>query len=168
VWDRLLLAIDQYETGQAALGFTAGLAGATETDVRVLHVREIPKAARVPPLESPAEAETLVNDAVCDLRLAGVGAEGRFCSAPVGDVAQIIVEESMQWVCDAIVLGTRRLHGLERLSGHGTRERVLRLSHLPVIAAPTPFLSESRLPNRSRPMTIAPDDAPRLPPGASE
>jgi nucleotide-binding universal stress UspA family protein len=149
MWDRLLLAIDQYESGQTALEFTAGLAAATGTDVRVIHVRELSGLARVPPLESPAEAESLVDQAVFSLRLAGIGAEGRACSLPEDHVARRIVEESLYWVCDAIVLGTRRLRGVSRLSGRGVRDRILRLSPLPVIAAPTPLCngihSSSRL-----------------------
>ena len=149
MWDRLLLAIDQYESGQTALEFTARLAAATCTEVRVIHVRELSGLTRVPPLESPAEAESLVDQAVFSLRLAGVGAEGRACSLPEDQVARRIVEESLYWVCDAIVLGPRRLRGVSRLSGRGVRDRILRLSPLPVIAAPTPLCngihSSSRL-----------------------
>jgi nucleotide-binding universal stress UspA family protein len=139
MWDRLLFAIDQYESGQTALEFTAGLAAATGTDVRVIHVRELSGLARVPPLESPAEADSLVDQAVFSLRLAGVGAEGRACSLPEDQIARRIVEESLYWVCDAIVLGTRRLRGVSRLSGRGVRDHIFRLSPLPVVAAPAPL-----------------------------
>ena len=72
------------------------------------------------------------------LRIAGVGAEGRSRSELHDRVAQCIVQESMLWECDAIVLGSRRLRGVARMSSWGVRERVLRLSPLPVIVAPTP------------------------------
>ena len=139
MWDRLLLALDQFESGQSALKVSERVALATGADVRVIHVRQLSKWACVPPLETPAEAESLVDEAVFSLRLAGVGAEGRSCSYPEDRVAQQIVEESMCWICDAIVLGSRRLHGVSRVSGRGVRERVLRLSVLPVIVAPTPL-----------------------------
>jgi len=148
MWDRLLFAMDQYESGQTALEFTAGLAGATGTDVRVIHVRELSGLARVPPLETPNEANSLVEQAVFALRLAGVGAEGRACSLPEDQVARCIVEESLYWECDAIVVGTRRLRGISRLSGHGVRDRILRLSPLPVIAAPTPLTNGFHSPGR--------------------
>jgi hypothetical protein len=45
VWDRLLFAIDQFESGQAALGFVAGVATANDASVRVLHIREVPRMA---------------------------------------------------------------------------------------------------------------------------
>jgi hypothetical protein len=61
-------------------------------------------------------------------------------------IAFRIVEESLIHMCDAIVLGTRRLRGLERLSGRGVREQVLRLSPLPVIASPTPLTNAVHIP----------------------
>ena len=150
MWDRLLFAIDQFESGQTALRFAAGVAEATQADVRVLHLRELPKWARVPPLETDAEAERLVAGAVLSLRLVGVGAEGRSRPGREDKVAVRIVEESMFWECDAIVLGSRRLHGFERLSGRGVRERVLRLSSLPVLVAPTPVINGFHSPERFR------------------
>jgi nucleotide-binding universal stress UspA family protein len=150
MWDRLLLAIDQYESGQTALRFTAELAALTSADVRVLHVRELSGLARVPPIETPAEADTLVEEAVFSLRLAGVGAEGRACSFLEDQVPFRIVEESLYWICDAIVLGTRRLRGVSRLSGRGVRDRVIRLTILPVLAAPTPLNNGIYGPGRFR------------------
>jgi nucleotide-binding universal stress UspA family protein len=135
--NRFLLAIDQFESGRAAAAFTAWLATGTSSEVMVLHVREQPANTRARPFESLAEAQTLVDEVLLDLRCAGVGTEGRVCTAPRGYVAQRIVEESARWRCSAIVLGSRRLRGLERVAGRGVRERVLRLAALPVIAAPT-------------------------------
>ena len=45
VWDRLLFAIDPFESGQSALEFVAGVASANDASVRVLHIRELPKMA---------------------------------------------------------------------------------------------------------------------------
>ena len=80
MWDRLLFAIDQFESGQTALEFVAGVAAANDASVRVLHIREVPRMARVLPLETPAEAEDLVRDAVHSLQMRGVAAEGRSVS----------------------------------------------------------------------------------------
>lgn len=147
MWNRLLLAIDQFGSGQCALEFTEQLVTATGNDVRVFHVRELAANARVLPLESLAEAEALVDEAVLRLRMAGVGAEGRSCSAREDFVARKIVEESVQWCCDAIVLGSRRLRGINRLSGRGVRERLLRMSPLPIITAPTPHPTKATHPD---------------------
>ena len=139
MWDRLLLAIDQFGTGQTALDFTAGLASATGSEVRVLHLRELPRSLRVPPLETAAEARSLVEMAVRSLHVAGVVAEGRAPSVRSERVAGAIVDEAVRFGADVIVLGSRRLRGLGRLSSQGVREAVLRLSPLPVVAAPAPI-----------------------------
>jgi nucleotide-binding universal stress UspA family protein len=139
MWDRLLLALDQFESGQTARRTTERLALSTGAEVRVIHVRQLSKWARVPPLETPVDANSLVDEAIFSLRLVGIGAEGRACSFPEDQVARRIVEESMYWMCDAIVLGSRRLHGMYRMTGRGVRDQVLRLSVLPVIVAPTPL-----------------------------
>ena len=136
MWDRLLCAIDQFESGQTALDFVGEVASTNAASVRLLHIREVPRMARALPLESPAEAEELVRDAVQSLGMQGIAAEGRSCSALQEHVARQIVNESLRWDCQAIVLGSRRLRGIARLSGRGVRERVLKLSSLPVLAAP--------------------------------
>lgn len=136
MWDRLLCAIDQFESGQTALDFAAAVASANESSVRVLHLRELSKMARVIPLETPAQAEELVRDTVMSLRMRGIAAEGRSCSALEDHVARRIVEEAMLWECQAIILGSRRLRGIGRLSGRGVRERILRASSLPVLVGP--------------------------------
>jgi nucleotide-binding universal stress UspA family protein len=148
MWDRILLALDQYESGESALRMTTRLASVHKSEVRVIHIRELSKWARVPPMETSDQADLLVQDAVFALRVAGVGAEGRSCSLFTDHLAQQIVDESIAWFCDAIILGTRRLRGVERLSGHGIREQVLRLSPLPVIAAPTPLRVATHRPPR--------------------
>ncbi|MGD0746437.1 MAG: universal stress protein [Acidimicrobiales bacterium] len=136
MWDRLLCAIDQFESGQVALDFVAGVALANDASVRVLHIREVPKMGRVLPLESPAEAEDLVRDAVLSLGMRGAASAGRSCSALEDQVAARIVKEAQLWECQAIILGSRRLRGISRLSGRSVRERILRVSSLPVLVAP--------------------------------
>jgi nucleotide-binding universal stress UspA family protein len=149
MWSSLLFALDQYESGQRALEFVKDLAVANGCSVRVLHVREFSHLGRVPPIETQADAEELVADAVFRLRMHGVGAGCRARSSLRDGVAERIVEEAMYHECDAIVLGSRRLHGYTRLSAQGVRERVLRLSDLPLIIAPTctvnGFVSHSSL-----------------------
>jgi len=134
--NRLLLAIDQFEPGQAAVDFTIGLAATSKSDVQVLHVRELPTSLRVPPLESAAEARVLVEETVSRLQTAGIAAEGETCSEREPNVARRIVEEASSRRCNAIVLGSLRLRGLKSIMGQGTRERVLKMSSLPVIVTP--------------------------------
>jgi len=133
---RLLLAMDQFDSGQVALTFTAELANTVGADVTVLHIRERSIHPRVLPLESLSDAQLLVDEAVFCLRLAGIGVEGRVRSGREDHVAKCIVYESAQSQCDTIVLGSRRLRGIERVSGRGVKERVVRFSLLPVVVAP--------------------------------
>jgi nucleotide-binding universal stress UspA family protein len=114
------------------------LASDTASEVSLLHVREITSNARVLPLESPADARAVLDDALSYLRSAGVVAAGETCTARDEHVAALIVEQASLTDCSAIVLGSRRLRGFGRLAGRGVRERVLRLTTLPVITAPTP------------------------------
>jgi nucleotide-binding universal stress UspA family protein len=151
VWDRLLCGIDQFESGQSALDFAAGLAATNDASVRVFHLRELSRMARVMPLETPADAEELVREAVLSLGAFGVAAEGRFASALEDQVARRIVDEAVHWECRAIVLGSRRVRGIARLSGRGVRERVLRLSTLPVLVAPAAESNGIYWPARFRP-----------------
>lgn len=156
MWDRLLFAIDHFESGQTALDFVAGVAAATDASVRVLNLREIPRMTRVPPLETPTEADQLVRDAVHSLQRRGVAAEGRYASVLQEHVARRIVDEASWWECQAIVLGSRRLRGIGRLSGRGVRERILRLSSLPVLVAPTPEVNGIFRPSGFRPALETP------------
>ncbi|HUC05576.1 MAG TPA: universal stress protein [Acidimicrobiales bacterium] len=152
MWERLLLALDQFEPGEGALAFTAGIAREYGSHVHVLHLRELHGMARVQPLETVEEADRVVQHAARTLAGVGVRAEGRSLSVPRDHVARCIVEESAWRECDAIVLGSRRLVGIDRLSGRGTRERVLRLSFVPVLVAPAPAAaSEARGAVRGRP-----------------
>lgn len=134
--NRLLLAIDQFDSGQVALVFAAELANAGGAAVTVLHVRERAVHPRVPAIESPIDAQSLVDEAVFCLRQAGIGGQGRMRSARADHVARWIVYEADESRCDAIVLGSRRLRGIERASGRGVRERVIRSTELPVLVAP--------------------------------
>ena len=136
MWDRLLCAIDQFESGQTALAFVAGVASANGASVTLLHIREVPRMARALPLETPNEAEELVRDAVMSLRELGIAADGLSCSMQQDHVAKRIVHEALRWECQAIVLGSRRLRGIGRLSSGGVRERILRQTFLPVLVAP--------------------------------
>jgi len=144
--ERLLLAIDQFESGQVAVDFGIGLALRFEAFVKVFHVRELPKITRVPPLETSADAKVLVDEAVLRLRAAGVGADGRSRSARIEDVGVRIVEEASLWQCDAIVLGSVRRRGIDRISACGVRESVLRRSALPVMVAPAVLRCDTRWP----------------------
>jgi len=134
--NRLLLAVGQFEPNSTAVDFTFGLAALARSEVQVLHVRELPASLRITPLETVKEADILVDETVRRLQTAGVKAQGEACSDREAHVARRIVNEASEKSCNAIILGSLRLRGLESIMGHGTRERVLKLSSLPVIVTP--------------------------------
>ena len=144
--NRLLLAIDRFDSGQVALVFAAKLAAAVGAEVTVLHVRERAVHPRVPAIESRTDALLLVDEAVFCLGQVGIVGEGRLRSARADYVARCIVSESGESRCDAIVLGSRRLRGIERASGRGVRERVIRTTELPVLVAPSTPINKVHLP----------------------
>jgi nucleotide-binding universal stress UspA family protein len=136
---RLLLAIDQFDPGRAALDFATGLAVDSGAAVWVFHVRELPNTLRIRLMETLTESEDLVQSAVISLGQAGVSAGGRSVSAPEKLVADQIAGEARLMRNDAIVLGSQRLTGMHRISGRRIRDRLLRSSPLPVLIAPTPL-----------------------------
>ena len=140
----LLLAIDQFAPGQAAVDFTIGFAKQSRASVCVFHVREQHRSLRIPPLESAEDAGVLVDQAVRAIERAGVPAEGRVRLGREDHVGDFIVEEASVAGCNAIVLGSLRLRGPRRMAGHGVRECVVRSTPLPVIITPT-ALSSRRL-----------------------
>jgi len=143
--DRLLLAIDDLDSSRRALRLTRELAASAGARVRVLHARELPSYARRAATEDPAVARMIVHEAVIGLRLAGITADGAWCTVRPGRVAARILDEAAAHRCDAIVLGSRRLRGVDRLAGRGVREHVLRHGNLTVITASAPHPDDERV-----------------------
>lgn len=136
MFKRLLVAVDQRESRHPLIEFTAQLATDIDTCVRVLHIIEFAGRGCTAPIETPDEAERIVQEAVFALRMAGVGSEGVSRAALRHDVGSLIVKGAVHWDSDVIVMGTNKSRGLGRLLGHGVRERVIRKSPIPVLVAP--------------------------------
>ena len=146
MWDRLLLSMDQFDSGQNALAMALGMAPRSGASVVVLHVRERSTMMQVPPLETLAEARSLVDRSVAALERAGVDSCGIVASVDPHHVARQIVDEAKAWGCDAIIVGSTRLRGIRRIAGSGVRDRILRTSSLPVFVAPPPIGASNRIP----------------------
>jgi nucleotide-binding universal stress UspA family protein len=136
--NRILLALDSSDSGQVALSFAIALAGPGAV-VRVVHVNEFQLGGRGLTVETADEATALVADAITELHRAGVTATGLAAVSTCFGVADHLVAEAVRWSADVIVLGSRRRRGLRRMMGQGVRERVLRLTCLPVLTAPAPL-----------------------------
>ena len=133
---RFLVAVDRLDPGGVLIEYATQLAQLASGNVGVLHCIEFIGRGCAAPLESRAEANLLVEDAVFRLRMAGVGSEGAIRSALRKNVATLIVEASEQWNADAIIVGSQHRRGLGRLIGHGVREKVAKKSQMPVLVAP--------------------------------
>ena len=136
--NRILLALDSSDSGQIALSFAMAVAGPGAA-VRVVHVNEFQLGGRGLTVETADEATALVADAVTELHRAGIQASGLAAVSTCFGVADHLVAEAGRWSADVIVLGSCRRHGMRRMLSRGVRERVLRLSCLPVLTAPAPL-----------------------------
>jgi nucleotide-binding universal stress UspA family protein len=104
--------------------------GRSQAHVLHLNLREIAGGRRFA-LETPDSASFVVEAAVFELRMAGIGAFGQVRAAPVDRAAQAIVAEAAGWGADLIVLGAPRRGELAtRLLGSVTL-RVLQRAPLP-------------------------------------
>jgi nucleotide-binding universal stress UspA family protein len=146
VFGKILVAVDQFDADLSAVKLAADIGARSGAAIRVLHVRErevyFPRTFI---LETPAEAQSLVDLAVGDLRRAGLEADGTVGTALVDRTWLAILQEAASFGANAIVIGspTRR-----RIFGSRTREHLLRKSSIPVLVAPKPSVgvTESRAP----------------------
>ena len=133
---RVLAAIDQREIRHSVIESASRLARQSIAAVAVFHGIEFVGRGCAAPLETRQEGQLVVEEAVFDLRMAGVGATGSVRPCFNRDVGRMILEEAERWRADLIVVGGRRGRGPGRVLGRGTRERVLRRSPIPVVVAP--------------------------------
>jgi nucleotide-binding universal stress UspA family protein len=109
-------------------------AGVSEARVLHLNLRESIGGRRFP-IETDSAACSVVETAVLELRMAGIGASGQVQHAIVDRAAEAIVAEATEWGADLIVLGSpRRSELATRLFGSVTL-RVLRHAPCPVLVA---------------------------------
>jgi nucleotide-binding universal stress UspA family protein len=137
VLGRIVVGVKRFDADRPVLRLATALASETGSAVHVVHVRER-RCTKAGPCyaETMKEASCVVEEAVFELRMAGVGASGKVANTLQGRVAQAILDQADVCAADAIVVGWHRRRGLRRLLRGGERERLMRLSSLPVILAP--------------------------------
>src|SRR5712691_11235563 len=111
MFERILLAVDGSDHSKKATAAAGEVARGLNADVFVIHVHELGVAA---PVETPAEAEDLVEGVVQELHQAGVKAEGQATTARSGQAAPAILDAAKALNAGLIVMGTR---GLSDFSG---------------------------------------------------
>ncbi|HWD52210.1 MAG TPA: universal stress protein [Acidimicrobiales bacterium] len=145
MFQRFLLAVDDTPASEVGISFATALAQSRQASVHVFHANEFLFGGRGVTLETHDEANHLMERAVDQLRAAGVKATGEVALANVFTLAPRITEAASRSGADAILLGSRRHRTLPRLFGRGVRERVTRMTPLPVLTAPAPLkLSRGR------------------------
>jgi nucleotide-binding universal stress UspA family protein len=134
---RIVVGVRRCDADRPVLRLATALASETGSGVHVVHVRER-RCTKVGPCysESMEEASCVVEEAVFELRMAGVGASGKVTSTLQGHVAKAILDQANVCGAEAIVVGWHRRRGLRRLFRTGDREQLMRLSRFPVILAP--------------------------------
>jgi len=139
MFTRILLAIDDSDSSEAAVSFATAMAKQSSASVRVVHVNEYLVGGRGFTVQTQAEAIQHLEGAVNALRAAGIPTEGALYLTSPFNIDRI-VNSAHDWSADVIVLGSRRQRRFSRFAGKGIRERVISLTSLPVLAAPSPLL----------------------------
>jgi nucleotide-binding universal stress UspA family protein len=139
MFKRFLLAIDETAAGEVGVSFATALAREHGASVHVLHANEFLFGGRGVTVETHDEAAGLIDAAVDQLRAAGVEASGECVLANCFTLAPRIADAAVRAAADAILLGSQRHRRFTRLFGRGIRERVIRITPLPVLTAPSPL-----------------------------
>jgi len=131
---QILLAIDDSPGARRAAATTGVLAGVSDAEVEVLHVREVAQGRMGPPApESRSEALALVGGVVSGLRDAGVTALGEIQAAPPEQVAGRILAEAETRHVSLIVMSSRPLPTVMALLCGSVSRRVLQKATCPVL-----------------------------------
>jgi nucleotide-binding universal stress UspA family protein len=136
VFRRVLVCVEDASQVENAveLAQRACVPGLTEARVLHLNLRETIRGQRFA-LESESDASYVMDAAVFELRLAGLGASGEVRTAPFDKAAQSIIADATEWRADLIVLGGPRRGELRtRLFGSVTL-RILQHAPCPVLVA---------------------------------
>jgi nucleotide-binding universal stress UspA family protein len=147
MFTRILLAIDDSASSEAAVSFVTAMARESSASVRIVHVNELLVGGRGLAVETQAEAIHLLEAAVNSVRAAGIPTEGALYLTSCFGVEARITNSAHLWAADVIVLGSRRRRRFNRFAGKGVRERVISLTTLPVLTAPAPLeVASGKLP----------------------
>lgn len=138
MFKRILLAVDGTEADEVATSFVTGLARQTSATVHVLHVNEYLAGGRGFARCTDKEAGRIVDQVARALVVAGVPADGEVRLAYSFDMPARIADAAADWSADVIVVGSRR-RGHRWFSGQGMREKVTRITALPVLTVPAPL-----------------------------
>jgi nucleotide-binding universal stress UspA family protein len=139
MYEKLLVAVDHSDSTGRVIGAARELALLADSEVWVLHLRELHVPGKVPvgpglaDDETTAEAQATVDTMVGDLAMAGVKAHGEVRHTVFGYAAREIVEDAKRHDVDAIVMGSRGRGDLAGLVLGSTAHKVIHLADRPVL-----------------------------------
>jgi nucleotide-binding universal stress UspA family protein len=134
MFKHVLVAIDGSTYSQEALPAAIEVASKFDSEILVLHVSEHDRGrAAVYSLETPAEVNTMVGDAVKKLRDLGISAKGQVRDVTAGHVAKSIVETAAANGSDLIVMGSRGLSDVQGLILGSVTHKVMQIADVPVL-----------------------------------
>jgi nucleotide-binding universal stress UspA family protein len=139
MFTQLFLAIDDSPGSEVATAFATALARHHAASVHVFHVNEYLVGGRGLTLRTQADAKDLLAGVIDQLRTAGLTATGSSVRATYREVPSRIATAALERGSDAIVLGSQRHRRLGRLFSPNVRGRVMRLTSLPIVTAPSPL-----------------------------
>jgi nucleotide-binding universal stress UspA family protein len=139
MYERLLVAVDHSGSNDRVIGAARELALLADSEVWVLHLRELHVPGKVPvgpglaDDETTGEAQATVDALVRELADAGVKAHGEVRHTVFGYAAREIVEDAKGHDVDAIVMGSRGHGDVVGLLLGSTAHKVIHLADRPVL-----------------------------------
>ncbi|GAB1340646.1 universal stress protein [Streptomyces sp. E-15] len=137
MFERILVALDPSPSHVSALRLAGGLARSAGAEVRVLHV--VPSAVAgdtVVNLEDDTEGTALLEDAVRELRTAGVKAEGRLVHGMTTVVPRLISDAAEEFEADLLVLSPHHRGSFAALLTPRVSDAIAHSSNIAVLLAP--------------------------------
>jgi nucleotide-binding universal stress UspA family protein len=157
MFERIVVAVDNWDQARAALAAAVDLATKSRGGVLVVHVHDTGLASReTVDLETQYDARLLTEAALEMVTRAGVNARSELRGARSSDVAKEIMQAARGFDADTIVLGSRGLGNLAGLLLGSVAHRVIQLADCPVVVVrATEALAATRERDEKRSATAA-------------
>ena len=135
MYDRILMAVDHSDAAERVIIAAREMASLSNGEVWVLHLREMETMSRAGfvPIESGAEAQSIVEHAAKELHDAGVKAHYEVRNTIYGQAGREIVDAARAHDAGVIVMGSRGRSDLAGLVLGSTAHKVIHLSDRPVL-----------------------------------
>lgn len=136
MFERILLAVDGSGHSRKGVPIASDIGRRYGAEVIVFHVREHEMGwAGDIDVETEPEAFDLVDDIVRTLKDEGANARGEVTRAPLGQSAEAILDACADEDIDLVIMGSRGLSAWGRLLMGSVAQKVVHLSHVPVLIA---------------------------------